>query len=65
MFDTKSQMNFYKKALLILFVAAIACEGDLQPPAGGEVTVITTTYPLTFLSETIGLSYWKYADDWT
>ena len=47
-------MNFYKKALLILFVAAIACEGDLQPPAGGEVTVITTTYPLTFLAEKIG-----------
>ena len=52
--DTKSQMNFYKKVLLILFVAIIACNGDLEPPTGGTVTIITTTYPLTFLSEKIG-----------
>ena len=48
------KINFYKKTLLILFVAAIACNGDLQPPTGGEVTVITTTYPLTFLTGRIG-----------
>jgi zinc transport system substrate-binding protein len=46
-------------ALLMILIVAIsvvvaACAGDLEPPADGEVTVITTTYPLTFLSEKIG-----------
>ena len=59
MSDTKSQIIFSRTALLVLLlvaisIAAIACDGDLEPPAGGEVTVITTTYPLTFLSEKIG-----------
>ncbi len=57
--DTKSQQILPRNALLALLlvamsVAAIACDGDLKPPAGGEVTVITTTYPLTFFSEKIG-----------
>jgi len=57
--DTKSQHILPLNVLLVLlFVAisviAIACDGDLEPPTGGEVTVITTTYPLTFLSEKIG-----------
>ncbi len=59
MSDTTSQKNFSRNALLVLLlvaisVVAIACDGDLDPPPGGEVTVITTTYPLTFLSEKIG-----------
>ena len=39
---------------MAISVVAVACDGDLDPPPGGEVTVITTTYPLTFLSEKIG-----------
>ena len=57
--DTKSQHILPLNVLLVLLlvaipVGAIACDGDLEPPTGGEVTVITTTYPLTFLSEKIG-----------
>ncbi|MBT3995273.1 MAG: zinc ABC transporter solute-binding protein [Chloroflexi bacterium] len=52
-------MNFSRSALLVILLVAIstvaiACDGDLEPPPGGEITVITTTYPLTFLSEKIG-----------
>jgi zinc transport system substrate-binding protein len=57
--DTKSQQilprnAFWALLLVAISVVAVACDGDLDPPPGGEVTVITTTYPLTFLSEKIG-----------
>ena len=57
--DTKSQQILPRNAFWVLLlvaisVVAVACDGDLDPPPGGEVTVITTTYPLTFLSEKIG-----------
>jgi zinc transport system substrate-binding protein len=59
MTDTKSQQilprnAFWALLLVAISVVAVACDGDLDPPPGGEVTVITTTYPLTFLSEKIG-----------
>ena len=57
--DTKSHQilprnAFWALLLVAISVVAVACDGDLDPPPGGEVTVITTTYPLTFLSEKIG-----------
>ena len=39
--------------LLTLFVFA-SCGRDLDEPPGGKITVVTTTYPLTFLAGRIG-----------
>jgi zinc transport system substrate-binding protein len=40
--------------LAVLLATFAACDRDLDPPAGGEVTVVTTTYPLTFIAGRIG-----------
>lgn len=47
-------------ATLLLFVALVAllalagCGRELVAPSGGEVTVVTTTYPLTYMTQRIG-----------
>ena len=41
-------------ALALLLVTVVACAGDLEEPAGGEVFVVTTTYPLTYITQRIG-----------
>lgn len=46
-------ITFSFLVLLTLGVFA-ACDRDLIEPSGGKVTVVTTTYPLTFMARRIG-----------
>ena len=48
-----------QKALVFVLTAAlalvaIACDRELDEPTGGELSVTTTTYPLTYMTERIG-----------
>lgn len=50
---TKSSSLFL--LLIVLAVTLLtACARELDEPSGGMVSVVTTTYPLTFLTEKIG-----------
>ncbi len=40
--------------MVLLAVFSAACDRELEEPDGGKVIAITTTYPLTFLTERIG-----------
>ncbi|MEE8045286.1 MAG: zinc ABC transporter substrate-binding protein [Dehalococcoidia bacterium] len=41
-------------ALVLLLAIVVACDQKLDQPVGGEVAVVTTTYPLTFITQRIG-----------
>ncbi len=40
--------------LTLIMSVVVACDRELNEPSGGEVSVATTTYPLTYLTEKIG-----------
>ena len=41
-------------SLMLLYLVATGCTSDLNEQTGGEIAVITTTYPLTYFAERIG-----------
>ncbi|MDP6666279.1 MAG: metal ABC transporter substrate-binding protein [Dehalococcoidia bacterium] len=52
-------MNKARAIFLLLLaplavVAVAACDGETEEPANGEMAVVTTTYPLSFLARRIG-----------
>ncbi|MDP6055848.1 MAG: zinc ABC transporter substrate-binding protein [Dehalococcoidia bacterium] len=40
--------------LTLIMSVVVACDRELDEPSGGEISVATTTYPLTYLTEKIG-----------
>ncbi len=51
---TRTTALILSSLAIITLVALAACGRDLDEPEGGEVTIVTTIYPLTFIAERIG-----------